>query len=303
MAIRSSLLSAAIIAGIAGSSTATSLIFSTSTPESVPGPGATTTTFADDDFVRWDFGTDTGTVEIEGSDINPNPTNPNAGLPDPNALFVRDNGDGNLIFSIQTGAASFPGGFNDDDLIEYDRTSGDLSTFFSFDGLITTRGDVDIDGFHLRDDGLFLLANTSDFSLGGVDFQNGDIALYDPVSGVASLYFDEGLFGGVDARVTALSLNDNGNLLLAAFNEDTGGDLTLGGLTFGRGDLVEYDANAGTASVLFPSSNFGDTADFDAAHLAAPVPQTTPVPLPAAVWMLAAGLAGLGALGRRSKKA
>ena len=209
---------------------AQAIIFSTEFPEAVDGPDGTTTAFGDDDFVRYDLSTNTGTIVVIGSTINPNPS-PTVGLPDPNALFVRDSGDGNIIFSVQSGSANLPGGFNDDDLIEYDRTTGNLTTLFSFDGVMTTprNRDVDIDGLHRFDDGTFLIANTFDFTLGGMDFQNGDIARYDPVTDMASLFFDESLFGGVDARITSLSLDSTGRLVLSAFNEDTGLGLMLGG--------------------------------------------------------------------------
>ena len=288
-------------AGLHAPAYAAAIIFSTEFPEAVDGPGGTTTAFADDDFVRYDLDTNTGTIEILGSTINPNPS-PTIGLPDPNALFVRDNGDGNIIFSVQSGSLNFPGGFNDDDLIEYDRTTGNLTTLFSFDGVMTADGgrDVDIDGFHLLDNGNFLIANTFDFTLGGMSFRNGDIALYDPVLDTATLFFTESLFGGVDARITSLTLNDTGNLIISAFNEDTGGSLMLGGQTFGRGDLVEYDATLGSGSLFFPATNFtSGTADFDALHFVGSASPPMSVPEPGTLALLTVALAGVASLRRR----
>ena len=289
--------------GMSHTASAASLIFSTEQPEAVDGPNGTTTRFADDDFVRYDLDTQIGVIEITGSDINPDPS-PSVGLPDPNAVFVGDNGDGNLIFSLQSGSAGFPG-FNDDDLVEFDRLTGDLSLFFSFDEVMVADGgrDVDVDGFHLNEDGTFLVANTFDFTLGGMDFENGDIAVYDPVTDMSSELFSESLFGGADARVTSISLTEDSKIVLSAENEDNGADdLTLGGLTFGRGDLVAYDPLTGQASLIYDAANFtSGTATFDAVHYIASVPMA-PVPVPAGGVVLLTALGGLGALRHRKRR-
>jgi hypothetical protein len=141
-------------------------------------------------------------------------------------------------------------------------------------------------------DGSFLISNTTDFSLDGQDFTNGDIVRWDPVGESASLIFDEALFeGSDDIWVRSVSMLQNGNLLLSAFNEDTGGTMTLGGVTFGRGDLVEYNSSTGLAGLVLDSAIFGGaTEDIDAVSV---------IPLPPALWMFVSALALLGRLGRR----
>ena len=260
---------------------AQSILFSTAQPGAIDGPGGTTTAFTDGDVVSINPATGIGTIFLAEDTINP------PGLPDMDALYVTP--EGNVVFSTQSGSASFA--FEDDQLVQYDVTTGTLSVFFDFGGLITTNGDSDIKGFHVLPNGNFLLANQSDYTLASQNFSNGDIVEYDPVNQTASLYFSESLFGGDDIWVRSVGLLGNGNLLLSAFNEDTGGAITLGGLTFGRGDLVEYDRANDVATLLVSVAVFGGaTEDFDAVHA---------VPLPAAAWLL---LSALGLLGRRSHR-
>ena len=261
---------------------AQSIQFSTTQPGSVDGPGNTTTSFSDSDIVLFNPASGIGTIYLRGNVINDDD------IPDIDALFVRANG--NPIFSAKTGAAGFP--FQDDMLLEYDVATDTLSIFYDFAGLITTGSDADIDAFHLLDDGRFLISNISDYTLDSQTFEDGDIVVFDPVQQTASLLLDEDLFDGDDdIRVTGVSMLANGNLLLSAFNTDTGGDMTLGGTTFGRGDLIEYNLLTGMGSLFLDVSIFnGATEDFDGVHVV--------VPLPAAIWMMLSGLGLFGWLRR-----
>ena len=262
---------------------AQSFFFTTAQPGAVDGPGGTTTAFSDSDIVNFNGATSTGTIYLDDAVIN------DTTIPDMDALYILDNG--NPIFSTKSSGAGFP--FQDDLLVEYDITTDTLSVFFDFTGLITTGADADIDAFHLMPDGTFLISNISDYVLDSQSFEDGDIVHYDPVTATATLVLSEDLFSGDDdIRVTGVSVLDNGNLLLSAFNTDTGGDITLGGATFGRGDLVEYDLLTGVGSVFIDGSIFGGaTEDFDGIHAGLPA---VLIPIPGAIWLL---LSGLGALG------
>ena len=255
------------------------LMFSTSSPAAIDGPnGPGSTQFNDGSVVHINPNSGIGTIYLLDQTIN------DGGLPDLNALYVFD--DGSIVFSTQSGAAGYA--FDDDELVQYDPVTDTLSLFYDFGGFMTTNADEDIDGFHLLPNGNFLISNVSDFSLDGQDFRNGDIVLWDPIAETAAPFFDESLFGGTDVWVRSVSMLDNGNLLLSAFNEDTGGSISLGGLTFGRGDVVEYDLTSGTASLYMSVAVFGGaTEDIDALS-------TTVIPLPAAVWLLLPALALIG---------
>lgn len=109
-----------------------------------------------------------------------------------------------------------------------------------------------------------LLSTTSGATLGGLTIRDGDIAQYAPSTNTAALFFNEDLFPG-EADINALSVLDNGNIVLST-NENE----TLGGLTFEDEDLVEYNPNTGVAILLFDGDQvFSGEEDIDAVHVSA----------------------------------
>ena len=90
----------------------------------------------------------------------------------------------------------------------------------------------------------FSVLDNIDNQIGTVTFRDGDVVQFDTDTGIASIVFNEDLFGGTSVDITAYHRLPNGNLLLSVlFN-----GRTLGGLTFDDGDLVEYDPVANTAT-------------------------------------------------------
>ena len=108
-----------------------------------------------------------------------------------------------------------------------------------------------------------ILSTASGATLGGLTFRDGDLARYDTVTQTATLFFNEDLFTG-DEQIDAFHLLDNGHLLLS-----TGGNAQLGGLSFGDGDVVDYDPLNDTATLLFAESLFSTNANVDAFQLLA----------------------------------
>jgi hypothetical protein len=156
------------------------------------------------------------------------------------------------------GSAPTLGGltFRNGDVVRYD-TLTDTSTLL-FDEDAFTSGPEDVDAFELLANGHMIISALSTATLGGLTFSRGSLAEYDPVSGTATLFFDEALFGA-PANVDGVAVLPSGNLVLS-----TDASQTLGGLAFRDGDLVEYDPIAGTATLFFSEDLFGGDENVDA---------------------------------------
>ena len=149
--------------------------------------------------------------------------------------------------------------FNSDDLAEYDSTS-DTATLY-FDGTLFG-GNENIDAAHVLANGNIILSVEKDgTTLGGLTFGNGDLIEYNPTTDVGTLYFDESLFGS-NEDIDAVNILDNGNIILSTID-----GATLGGLTFGGGDLAEYNPTTNVATLFFDGSLFDGAENIDAVHI------------------------------------
>lgn len=107
-----------------------------------------------------------------------------------------------------------------------------------------------------------ILSTGANETLGGLTFSKGALAEYDPLSDTATLFLDGGLFGG-PADIDAVHVLDSGNIVLS-----TVGGATLGGLSFGKGDLVEYNLVTDTATLYFDETLFSSVQpNIDAAYI------------------------------------
>ncbi len=148
--------------------------------------------FRDGDLVAYDPSTDTATLFFSEDRFSANE--------DVDAVHVLPNGH---ILLSTTGSAQLGGlNFRDGDIVEYDPASDTASLFFSEDNFSANE---DIDGFHLLDNGNLLISTTSTATLGSLTFTDGSIAEYDPVTGIATLYFDESRFSN-GADINAVDL-------------------------------------------------------------------------------------------------
>lgn len=149
----------------------------------------------------------------------------------------------------------------DGDLVNYNFDT-DTGTIVFNEDLFSHNEDVD--ALHILDNGNFVISTKNGATLGGLTFEDGDLVEYNASTGTASLFFDEDLFSG-NEDIDALSILANGNLVLS-----TTGSATLGGLSFGRDDLIAYDPVAGTASLYFNGNAFTSYCeDIDAVHVLA----------------------------------
>jgi len=149
--------------------------------------------------------------------------------------------------------------FGKDDLAEYNPSTDTAAYYFNGD-LFT--GASDIDAIHVLDNGNIILSTFESATLGGLSFSAGDLAEYNPTTDTATLYFDEGLFSQ-NENVDAVHVLDSGNIVLSTLDSSA----TLGGLTFGGGDLIEYNPTTDTATLFFEASLFSGTENIDAVHV------------------------------------
>jgi PEP-CTERM motif-containing protein len=114
--------------------------------------------------------------------------------------------------------------------------------------------------------------------LGGLTFRDGDLVDFNPVTGTASLFFNEDLFAQ-DEDIDGVHVLSDGSILLSTRN-----GASIGGITFLDGDVVRYVPSTNTATILLPESTFGNNVNVDGVFFA---------PEPGTGLLLAFGLAGL----------
>ncbi len=164
-----------------------------------------------------------------------------------------------LILFSTSGSAELAGfSFKNDDLVLFDTATSTASLFF--DGNLYKK-DEDTNAVSVLKNGNLLLSTRTSAILGGLAFRDGDIVEYDPVTDTASLYFSEDYFKG-NEEISAVSLLSNGNLVLSTRRE-----ASLGGVTFQKWDLVEYNLATGQASLLFDGDLFSSNQNISAVHV------------------------------------
>jgi len=107
-----------------------------------------------------------------------------------------------------------------------------------------------------------ILSTDNTETLCGLTFSKGALVEYNPTTDTATLYFDGSLFGG-PADIDAVHVLANGNIVLS-----TAAAATLGGLSFGKDELVEYNPTTGTATLYFDGNLFSTTTEIiDATYI------------------------------------
>ncbi|MBA7696490.1 hypothetical protein ES703_105138 [subsurface metagenome] len=256
-----------LVAAVASPVNAT-IILSTDATETLGG-----LSFYDGDLAEYDPATNTATLYFD--------ENLFGGDEDIDAAHILDNG--NILLSTEGGATLGGLGFGDGGLIEYNPTTGSGTLFFN-EGLFGS--DEDIDAVHILTNGNIILSTIDGATLGGLSFGDGDLIEYNPTTDTATLFFDESLFSA-DEDIDAVHILESGNIVLS-----TGGAAALGGLSFGDGDLIEYNPTTYSATLYFAEGLFSSNANIDAVYV-------TPLPEPATIGML--GLGCLVLIRRRHK--
>lgn len=223
-------------------------------------------TFEDHDVVKFDQATDTATLFWQW---------PGAAAEDIDAVHIL--GD-NRLFSTTTGFSLDNQNFDNEDVVQYNTATGTASVFLDhsdiYDGL------EDIDAFSIYNGRYY--ASTETFadlvnpkSGSPTRVEEGDIAVYDPVSGEGWLME---IFGSAPHNIDALHILAENDIILS-----TADAASLGGLDFEPEDLVRYNPSTGEASLYFDGDAFSLVENIDAVY----------VPLPGAIWLLGSGLIGL----------
>ncbi|MBN1392657.1 MAG: PEP-CTERM sorting domain-containing protein [Sedimentisphaerales bacterium] len=168
--------------------------------------------------------------------------------------------DANLMLT-RRGARGQRYWFKDGDLIEYDTNDLTANIPPYFNEIHFLRNEK-VNAFDVLPNGHIVFSAKRCARIGeliGFDYiYNGDLVEYDPVSGKASLFFDEQLFSR-NEDIDAVDILPNGHIILS-----TAGSATLGGLSFLDGDLIEYDPIADVATLFFSEKMFFKNEDIDA---------------------------------------
>jgi len=206
--------------------------------------------FTDNDLAEYDRATDTATLFLEGGPL---------GLAqDIDAVHVLANGHILLspINTIDLGGITA----ENEDLIDYDPVADTATMLFDGSALFTS-GSTDISAVHVMGNGNLLLANEYSATLGGLSFQPSDIVEYDPGTDTATMFLDASTVG-MSAWIDAVHRLDNGNVILS-----TDSASTLGGLSFDKGDLVEYDLALDSATLYMDGGLFTSSENVRSVHI------------------------------------
>tara|TARA_R110001592_G_scaffold226600_1_gene482765 strand:+ start:579 stop:12602 length:12024 start_codon:yes stop_codon:yes gene_type:complete len=159
--------------------------------------------------------------------------------------------------------------FEDDDYIIYDPATDTAEMFFDNSALGFDVNDAD--AVHLLKNGHIVISAKTASSIGTgpglINFGPGDLVVYDPILGTASLLFDgDTVFGGPNPganNITAVYVNNDGSIDMAVVRSDPAS--TLGGVPLTNLSVIRYVPGTGAASVIFDlSAELEDTVDDDA---------------------------------------
>ncbi|HFQ92390.1 MAG TPA: hypothetical protein ENK32_00140, partial [Anaerolineae bacterium] len=180
--------------------------------------------FADEDILKYDTGSGTWSMFIDGSDIGLS----GSGARDVDAFFLMD--DGSILLSTW-GATTLPdvGQIDDSDIIRFiptstgTNTAGTFELYFDASDVGLTRNGEDVDAVFVTAGGDIIISTSGSFSVSGASGRDEDLVKFTPTSlgantsGTWSLYFDGSDVGLADSGsedVWGVSVAANGDIFL-----------------------------------------------------------------------------------------
>ncbi len=153
--------------------------------------------------------------------------------------------------------------FEGEDVVRYNSTNNTAT--LSLEGGNIFSNVLDIKAVHLLANGDFLLSTSGTTSIGGLSFDDDDVAIYNPMTSMASLLIDGAMIFSGNEDIDAISVLANGNYVFSTTNE-----ASINGFSFEDEDLVEYNPTTMKASLFLDGDTlFASDEDIDAAHVRA----------------------------------
>ena len=168
--------------------------------------------------------------------------------------FVLSKGDniGNMLGGIT---------FGDGDMVSYCSDTNMASILFAE---TTISPSPDIDAFTILPNGNYVLSVLfNNRTLGGIEFDDGDLVEYNPVTGTASFFhLGEADFTGATANVGDINAVDFVDDRYIVFSL-TAASTTFRGVDYSDGDLIQYSISDGIVTLLLDEATLCDDGDCD----------------------------------------
>ena len=191
-------------------------------------------TLENEDVAHYDPTTATATLEFEGDAVFSSDV-------DVDGYHIL--ASGNVLLSTSTSATIGALSFADEDVVEYNPTSGTATMYF--DGSAVFSSDEDVDAVSISTSGDLVLSTRDNAAIGALSFADEDLVEYDVGAGTATLLLDASAVG-MSADINAAHIESDGKILLS-----TETSATLGSVSFGDDDIVRYDPGSDTSELVF----------------------------------------------------